>query len=453
MDVNENHVVGSNYLNKNNLKEENPYFFTSESVSEGHPDKICDQISDAILDAMLKEDPESRVAVECFTKTGFVVVGGEVRTKTYVDIQQLVRKTILDIGYDKPEFGFEGSTCGVLVAISEQSLDIAQGVDEGDGLHEEQGAGDQGLMFGYACSETAQLMPLSALLSHKLVERLASIRKRGELWYLRPDSKSQVTVEYVNGKVTRVDTVVISTQHHPDVSLETIRRDMISKVIKPICHDYLDENTKFFVNPTGKFVVGGPVGDAGLTGRKIIVDTYGGHGRHGGGCFSGKDPSKVDRSGAYYARYVAKNVVAAGLAEKCEVQVAYAIGVAQPVSIFVETFGTQTVSNSLIVDLVKKHFDFRPKAMIDQLNLKRPIYQKTAVYGHFGRDDPDFTWEKTDKAELLKQEGKEGNNLAPSSEFNSKFNSKFNLEFNTGFKSKIDSDADVPPPLTKSLGY
>ncbi len=378
------------------------YYFTSESVSEGHPDKICDQISDAILDAMIKDDPQSRVAVECFTKTGFVVVGGEVKTKTYVDVQKIVRDTILQIGYDKPEYGFEGSTCGVLAAISEQSADIAQGVNEGEGLHQDQGAGDQGLMFGYACNETPELMPLSAILSHKLVQRLASIRKRGELWYLRPDSKSQVTVEYENGKVKRVDAVVISTQHHPDVGLETIRRDMIEKVIKPICHDYVDDDTKYFVNPTGKFVIGGPVGDAGLTGRKIIVDTYGGHGRHGGGCFSGKDPSKVDRSGAYYARYVAKNIVAAGLAEKCEIQVAYAIGVAEPVSILVETFGTGKIADGKIVELVKQHFDFKPKAMIEQLNLRRPIYQKTAAYGHFGREDPDFTWEKTDKVDVLK---------------------------------------------------
>ena len=378
------------------------YYFTSESVSEGHPDKICDQISDAILDAMIKDDPQSRVAVECFTKTGFVVVGGEVKTKTYVDVQKIVRDTILQIGYDKPEYGFEGSTCGVLAAISEQSADIAQGVNEGEGLHQDQGAGDQGLMFGYACNETPELMPLSAILSHKLVQRLASIRKRGELWYLRPDSKSQVTVEYENGKVKRVDAVVISTQHHPDVGLETIRRDMIEKVIKPICHDYVDDDTKYFVNPTGKFVIGGPVGDAGLTGRKIIVDTYGGHGRHGGGCFSGKDPSKVDRSGAYYARYVAKNIVAAGLAEKCEIQVAYAIGIAEPVSIFVETFGTGKLSDSKISELVKQHFNFKPKAMIEQLNLRRPIYQKTAAYGHFGREDPDFTWERTDKVEILK---------------------------------------------------
>ena len=399
-------------------------FFTSESVSEGHPDKICDQISDAILDAMIKDDPTSRVAVECFTKTGFVVVGGEVKTKTYVNIQEIARKTILDIGYNKPEFGFEGSTCGVLVAISEQSPDIAQGVDEGAGLHQEQGAGDQGLMFGYACDETPELMPLSAILSHKLVQRLASIRKRGELWYLRPDSKSQVTVEYESGKVKRVDAVVISTQHHPDVDLETIRKDMVERVVKPICHDYIDENTKYFINPTGKFVIGGPVGDAGLTGRKIIVDTYGGHGRHGGGCFSGKDPSKVDRSGAYYARYVAKNIVAAGLASKAEVQVAYAIGVADPVSVLVETFGTETIPNAKIVELVKQHFDFKPKAMIEQLNLRRPIYQKTAAYGHFGRSDPDFTWERTDKAELLKQ--------------------------GTSSVSEPQEDGDIPPPLYQS---
>jgi S-adenosylmethionine synthetase len=380
------------------------YLFTSESVGEGHPDKMADQISDAILDAMIAQDPQTRAGVECFTKTGFVVVGGEVRTKTYVDIQKLVRKTILDIGYDKPDFGFEGSTCGVLGAISEQSEDIAQGVDEGTGLHTEQGAGDQGLMFGFACDETPELMPLSIILSHKLVERLASVRKRGELWYLRPDSKSQVTVEYVDGKVKRVDTVVISTQHHPDVDLETIRRDMVERVIKPICGDYIDDNTKYFVNPTGKFVIGGPVGDAGLTGRKIIVDTYGGHGRHGGGAFSGKDPSKVDRSGAYYARYVAKNIVAAGLATKCELQVAYAIGVAKPVSILVETFGTGTIPEEKISQLVEQNFDFRPKAMIEQLDLLRPIYQKTAAYGHFGRNDPDFTWEKTDKAQLLKSQ-------------------------------------------------
>ncbi|MBI2665766.1 methionine adenosyltransferase [Candidatus Woesearchaeota archaeon] len=382
------------------------YFFTSESVTEGHPDKMCDQISDAVLDAIYKEDPQARVAVECLTKTGFVVVAGEVTTKTYVDVQKITRDTILEIGYDKPEYGFEGSTCGVLAALSEQSPDIAQGVTEGEGLFKEQGAGDQGLMFGFATNETPELMPLPITLAHKLTQRLASARKRGEVWYLRPDGKSQVTVEYEDDKPKRVDTVVISTQHHPDVSLETIRRDMIEKVVKPICHDWIDENTKYFINPTGKFVIGGPVGDAGVTGRKIIADTYGGMGRHGGGAFSGKDPTKVDRSAAYYARYVAKNIVAAQLADKCEIQVAYAIGVAQPVSILVNTFCTSKIPEEKIVELVRKHFDFRPKALIDQLQLRRPIYRKTAAYGHFGRDDPDFTWEKTDKAELLKKEAK-----------------------------------------------
>ena len=379
------------------------YFFTSESVTAGHPDKLSDQISDAILDAMLTKDPNSRVAVECLTKTGFVVVAGEVRTSAYVDIQKIARDTILEIGYNKPEFGFEGSTCGVLVAISEQSADIAQGVDEGSGLHVEQGAGDQGLMFGYATNETPEYMPLPIILAHKLTKRLESARKRGEIWYLRPDGKSQVTVEYELGKPKRVDAVVVSTQHHPDVDLETIRRDMIEKVIKPICGAWVDEKTKYFVNPTGKFVIGGPVGDAGLTGRKIIVDTYGGHGSHGGGCFSGKDPSKVDRSASYYARYVAKNVVAAGLAEKCEVQVAYAIGVAQPVSILVNTFGTGKISEDKISELVREHFDFRPKSIIEQLDLRRPIYKKTAAYGHFGRSDPDFTWERVDKVDELKK--------------------------------------------------
>lgn len=380
------------------------YFFTSESVSEGHPDKICDQVSDAVLDAIYEKDPNARVAVECLTKTGFVVVAGEVTTETYVDIQKIARQTILDIGYDKPDYGFEGATCGVLVALSEQSPDISQGVTEGEGLYKEQGAGDQGLMFGYATNETPELMPLPIMLAHKLVSRLASVRKRGELWYLRPDGKSQVTVEYEDGRPVRVDTVVISTQHHPDIDLESIRRDMIEKIIKPICQEWVDGETKYFVNPTGKFVIGGPVGDAGVTGRKIIVDTYGGQGRHGGGAFSGKDPSKVDRSAAYYARYAAKNIVAAGLAGKCEIQVAYAIGVAQPVSILVNTFGTGKLPNDEIVALVRKHFDFRPKAIIEQLNLRRPIYKKTAAYGHFGRNDPDFTWEKTDKAELLRRE-------------------------------------------------
>ncbi len=379
------------------------YFFTSESVTEGHPDKVCDQISDAILDAIIKDDPSGRVAIECLTKTGFVVVAGEVTTSTYVDVQKIARETILQIGYDKPEYGFEGSTCGVLVALSEQSPDIAQGVDEGQGLYVEQGAGDQGLMFGYATNETPEYMPLPIVLAHRLTQRLASARRRGEIWYLRPDGKSQVTVEYENRQPKRVETVVISTQHHPDVDLETIRRDIIDKIIKPICNEWIDNKTNYFVNPTGKFVQGGPVADAGVTGRKIIVDTYGGHGSHGGGAFSGKDPSKVDRSASYYARYVAKNIVAAGLASKCELQVAYAIGVAQPVSILVDTFGTGRLAEEKIVELVRKHFDFRPKAIIQQLDLLRPIYKKTAAYGHFGRNDPDFTWERTDKAEVLKQ--------------------------------------------------
>src|SRR3989338_3897617 len=381
------------------------YLFTSESVTEGHPDKICDQISDAILDAIYKEDTQARVAIECLTKTGFVVVAGEVTTNTYVDVQKIVRDTIREIGYTKPDYGFESETCCVLVALSGQSPDIAQGVNEGEGLYVEQGAGDQGLMFGFATNETPEYMPLPITLAHKLTQRLASARKRGELWYLRPDGKSQVTVEYVNGKPKRVDAVVISTQHHPDIDLETIRRDVIDKIIKPICHEWVDENTKYFINPTGRFVIGGPVGDAGVTGRKIIADTYGGYGRHGGGAFSGKDPSKVDRSGAYAARYVAKNIVAAGLAEKCEIQISYAIGVAQPLSIHVNCFGTEKIPEEKIEELVKKHFDLRPKAIIEQLNLRRPIYKKTAAYGHFGRNDPDFTWERTDKAEILRKDG------------------------------------------------
>ncbi|MBI4152330.1 methionine adenosyltransferase [Candidatus Woesearchaeota archaeon] len=380
------------------------YLFTSESVTEGHPDKMCDQISDALLDAIYKDDPQARVAIETLTKTGFVVVAGEVTTKTYIDVQKVVRDTILSIGYDKPEYGFDGSTCGVLSALSEQSPDISQGVSEGEGLFQEQGAGDQGLMFGFATNETPELMPLPIMLAHKLTQRLASARKRGELWYLRPDGKSQVTVEYVDGKPRRVDTVVVSTQHHPDVDLETIRRDVIEKIIKPICYEWVDGSTKYFINPTGRFVIGGPVGDAGVTGRKIIVDTYGGYGRHGGGAFSGKDPSKVDRSACYMARYVAKNLVAAGLADKCEVQVAYAIGVAKPVSVLVDTFGTAQIPEEKISELVQKHFDLTPKGIINTLNLRRPIYRKTAAYGHFGRNDPDFTWEKTDKAEVLKQE-------------------------------------------------
>ncbi|MDP3699010.1 MAG: methionine adenosyltransferase [Nanoarchaeota archaeon] len=380
------------------------YFFTSESVTEGHPDKIADQVSDAILDAILSKDPTGRVAVETLTKTGFVVVAGEVTTSAVIDVQKIVRETVKSIGYDKPELGFDGETCGVLVALSEQSPDIAQGVNEGEGAHKEQGAGDQGLMFGYATNETPEYMPLPITLAHKITQRLASARKRNELWYLRPDGKSQVTVEYENGVPKRVDTVVLSTQHHPDVPWETIQRDMVKKIIKPICYEWVDDHTKYYINPTGSFVIGGPVGDAGVTGRKIIVDTYGGQGRHGGGAFSGKDPTKVDRSACYYARYVAKNIVAAGLADKCEIQVAYAIGVAAPVSILVNAFGTEKIPEPKIVGLVEKYFDFRPKAVIEQLDLRRPIYRKTAAYGHFGRNDPDFTWEKTDKAELLQKE-------------------------------------------------
>jgi len=383
------------------------YLFTSESVGEGHPDKMCDIISDAVLDAIYKEDPHARVACETFTKTGFVLVGGEITTKTYVDIQKVVRDSIIEIGYNDPTFGFDGNTCGVLVSLSEQSPDISQGVSEGEGLHTEQGAGDQGLMFGYATNETPELMPLPILLSHKLMKELSRIRKAGELTYLRPDAKSQVTVEYQDGKPIRVDTVVISTQHGPQVELDVIKKDIIEKLIKPVCDKWIDENTIYHVNPTGKFVIGGPVGDAGLTGRKIIVDTYGGHGSHGGGAFSGKDPSKVDRSAAYAARYIAKNIVGAGLADKCEVQMAYAIGVAEPVSVLTHCFGTNRIPEEKIAELVKRHFPLKPYDIISQLDLRRPIYKQTAAYGHFGRNEPDFTWEKLDKVDVLKQDAGE----------------------------------------------
>ena len=380
------------------------YFFTSESVSEGHPDKLCDQISDAVLDAAFKDDPHARVAIECMAKTGFVLVAGEMTTRTYIDIQKVARETIKAAGYDKPEYGFDGNTCGVLVSISEQSPDISQGVTEGSGLHAEQGAGDQGLMFGYASNETPELMPLPIVLAHKLLLELKEIRKAGTLPYLCPDAKSQVTIEYEDGVPKRADAVVVSTQHLANATHAQIEKDMIEKVIKPICGKWIDEKTKFFVNPTGAFVLGGPVADCGLTGRKIIVDTYGGHGGHGGGCFSGKDPSKVDRSAAYAARYIAKNVVAAGLADKCEVQLAYAIGVAEPVSVLTHCFGTNKIEEEKISELVQKNFPLKPSAIINHLNLRRPIYRKTAAYGHFGRDDPDFTWEKLDKVEVLKQE-------------------------------------------------
>ncbi len=378
------------------------YFFTSESVTEGHPDKICDQVSDAILDEMLKGDPNSRVAVETATKTGLILVFGEVTTKTYVDIQSVVRRTIREIGYDNPSYGFDADACSVLISLSEQSGDIAMGVNEAE--QKEQGAGDQGMMFGYASNETPELMPLPISLAHKLAKKLSEIRKSKEVDWLRPDGKSQVTVEYHDGKPVRVDAVVVSCQHSPYVEHSTIKREIIERIIKPVCSKWLDEKTRYFINPTGRFVIGGPVGDSGLTGRKIIVDSYGGVGSHGGGAFSGKDPSKVDRSAAYLARYIAKNVVASGIAEKCEIQLSYAIGVAEPISILVNCFGTNMVPEDKILELIRKHFPLKPGEIIKHLNLKRPIFKKTAAYGHFGRDDPDFTWEKTDKAEELRKE-------------------------------------------------
>ncbi len=378
------------------------YLFTSESVSEGHPDKMCDQISDAVLDAMLEQDPNSRVACECLAKTGFVLIAGEITTKGYVDIQKVAREVIREIGYDDPEYGFDCDGCGIITSVSEQSPDIAQGVNEGE--TKEQGAGDQGLMFGYATNETPEYMPMPIMYAHKLLLELSKMRKAKKIPYLRPDAKSQVTVEYDNGKPIRIDTVVVSVQHSPTATHEQIEKDMIEKLIKPVCGKWVDSKTKYFINPTGKFVIGGPVGDCGLTGRKIIVDTYGGHGSHGGGCFSGKDPSKVDRSAAYMARYVAKNIVAAGLADKCEVQIAYAIGIAEPVSVLTHCFGTNRIPEEKIAELVRKHFPMKPAEIIKALDLKRPIYRKTAAYGHFGRNDPDFTWEKTDKADILRKE-------------------------------------------------
>jgi S-adenosylmethionine synthetase len=382
------------------------FFFTSESVSEGHPDKMCDQISDAVLDALLAKDPQSRVACETLVKTGMVVVAGEITTNAFVSYPDVVRKVVRDIGYVSSEMGFDADTCAVLIALDRQSGDIAMGVDASS--NKEQGAGDQGMMFGFACDETPERMPLPIQMAHELVKHLAQIRKAGQFAFLRPDAKSQVTVQYREGKPVRVDSVVISTQHSPDVSNETLREAIIEEVIKKIVPaQYLDAKTKYHVNPTGRFVTGGPKGDCGLTGRKIIVDTYGGYSRHGGGAFSGKDPSKVDRSAAYMARYVAKNVVASGLAGKCEVQVAYAIGVARPLSVLVDTFGTGLIPDEKIVDLVTKNFDLRPAGIIEALDLKRPIYQPTAAYGHFGRDPEGglFPWEKTDGAEKLRKEG------------------------------------------------
>ena len=378
------------------------YLFTSESVSEGHPDKVADQISDAVLDAMIEQDPNSRVACETLVTTGLVVVAGEVTSKAFVDIQALVREVIADIGYDDPEQGFDYRSCGVLVALDQQSPDISQGVTKGQGLHEEQGAGDQGMMFGYACRETPQLMPLPVTLSHKLLMQLNKLRKNKKIPYLRPDAKSQVTVEYADGKPVRVDAVVLSTQHGPKVGHERIERDMIQQVVKKVIPArLLDKETKYHINPTGRFVVGGPHGDCGLTGRKIIVDTYGGMCPHGGGAFSGKDPSKVDRSAHYMARYVAKNVVAARLADRCQVQLAYAIGVPDPVSVLVDTYGTGITDDAQIADWVQEVFDLSPGGIVRKLKLKRPIYRQTTNYGHFGRELADFLWEKTDKAMTL----------------------------------------------------
>jgi len=378
------------------------YLFTSESVSEGHPDKVSDQISDAILDALLEQDPKSRVACETLVTTGMVLLAGEITTNAVIDYQDVVRNTIKEIGYTDPHIGFDYENCAVLVTLDKQSPDIAQGVDESD--DHEQGAGDQGLMFGYACNQTEEMMPMSILFAHQLVKKLAQIRKDGTLPYLRPDSKSQVSIQYIDNQPVRVDSVVISTQHTADVENETIQKDVIEKVVKEVIPaDLLDENTKYHINPTGRFVVGGPKGDCGLTGRKIIVDTYGGHGSHGGGAFSGKDPSKVDRSASYMARYVAKNIVASGLADECEVQLAYAIGVAKPVSVMIDTFGTGKIPSNDIAKLVNEHFDLSPKGIVKTLDLLRPIYRQTAAYGHFGRTEKDLYWERTDMAETLKK--------------------------------------------------
>ena len=381
------------------------FLFTSESVSEGHPDKIADAISDAVLDAILAQDKGGRVAAETLTHTGLIVMAGQITTSARVDYAQVARDVVKNIGYDDSSIGFDHKSCGVLVCYDQQSPDIAQGVDEGKGLDLDQGAGDQGLMFGFACDETPQLMPMPIYYAHRLMQRHAEIRRDGRLPWLRPDAKSQVSVRYVGGKPHHIDTVVISTQHREDISHEPLTEAVVEEIVKPVLpKNMISKETKYLINPTGRFVIGGPQGDTGLTGRKIIVDTYGGYSRHGGGAFSGKDPSKVDRSAAYAARHVAKNVVAAGLAAKCEIQVAYAIGVARPVSVLVETFGTGRIPDERIAELVQKHFDLRPKGIIQALDLLRPIYRKTAAYGHFGRDEPEFSWESTDKAAALKAE-------------------------------------------------
>ncbi|MBW6509899.1 MAG: methionine adenosyltransferase [Desulfuromonadales bacterium] len=379
------------------------FLFTSESVSEGHPDKVADQISDAVLDAILVQDPKARVACETMVTTGMAIIAGEITTTAYADLPTIVRQTIKEIGYNDSAMGFDYETCAVLTSIDQQSPDISQGVTEGEGLFKEQGAGDQGLMFGFACDETPELMPMSIMFAHRLTSKLAEARKSGRLPFLRPDSKSQVSIQYVDDQPTRIDTVVLSSQHIPDVTYDHLKEAILEEVVKPnLPVELIDSKTRYLINPTGRFVVGGPMGDCGLTGRKIIVDTYGGQGSHGGGAFSGKDPSKVDRSASYMARYVAKNIVAAGLASKCEVQLAYAIGVADPVSVMINTFGTGKIPSNRIAEIVQAEFDMRPAAIIKQLDLLRPIYRQTAAYGHFGRELPDFTWERIDRVESLK---------------------------------------------------